>query len=130
MIGLFITGIAILSGMFWQFNAGVDRVDRSVNTLQTTVNANDNATRNDIQALDSRIDALSLEAAKTNAQVGNIESDIEDVEKRLVNIERQFPNYHSVDARLNALEFKQARISELIAELVNSEYRVRAASTH
>ena len=78
----------------------VDALHGRVDALQLAMNANDNALRDDINA-------LTVEMAETNA--------------RIVNIESRLPEYASVDERLDQLEREQARLSELVADLVNAE---------
>ena len=87
--------------------ADIHALHSRVDTLQAVMNANDNAHRAEMNALRDDIKALSVEAAETNA--------------RIVNIENRLPEYASVDERLDELEREQARLSELVADLVNAE---------
>ena len=88
-------------------NNRVDTLNNRVDTLQAVMIASDNALRDDINALRTDINDLAVEMAETNA--------------RIVNIESRLPEYASVDERLDQLEREQARLSELVADLVNAE---------
>ena len=101
-----------------ELRADIRAVNSRVDTLQSVMNANDNALRDDINDLDSRIDILSVEAAETNARIENIE-------RRVENIERGLPDYASVDVRLAELEREQARLADIERELARLNQLVK-----
>ena len=118
LLSLLLAGFIMLAGMFYQVNSNMNanhaalRADNIAlradnNALRAEMTANDNALRDDINDLDSRIDVLSVEAAETNA--------------RIVNIESRLPEYASVDERLDKIEREQARLNELVKALTNAE---------
>ena len=118
LLSLILAGFIMLAGMFYQLNANqnanhaatqadIHALHSRVDTLQAVMNANDNAHRAEMNALRDDIKALSVEAAETNA--------------RIVNIESRLPEYASVDERLDRLEREQARLNQLVADLVNAE---------
>ena len=124
--------IALQMGMRSDMNANHAATQADIHDLHSRIDALDNAHRADMNALrseisalrsetnaeindlDSRIDVLSVEAAETNARIVNIEGRIE-------NIERSLPAYAYVDERIDGLELEQARINELVADLVSAE---------
>ena len=87
--------------------ADIHALNSRVDALQSVMVANDNAHRAEMNALRDDIKDLSVEAAETNA--------------RIVNIESRLPEYASVDERLDHLEREQARLNQLVADLVNAE---------
>ena len=118
LLSLILAGFIMLAGMFYQVNANqnanhaatqadIHALHSRVDALQSVMVANDTAHRAEMNALRDDIKDLSVEAAETNA--------------RIVNIESRLPEYASVDERLDHLEREQARLSELVADLVNAE---------
>ena len=125
LLSLILAGFIMLAGMFYQLNsnqnanhaatqADIHALHSRVDALQSVMVANDNAlradmnaVRDDMNALRTDINDLAVEMAETNA--------------RIVNIESRLPEYASVDERLDQLEREQARLSELVADLVNAE---------
>ena len=83
---------------------------------RSDMNANYNAHRADIRALDSRVDTLSVEAAETNARLDNIE-------RRLENTERQ------VDALTVEAVETNARLENVERRVENTERRVENVET-
>ena len=101
--------IALLLGLSSDMNALNSRVDTlqavmiaNDNAIRSEMTANNNAFRDDINALRADVNALTVEMAETNA--------------RIENIERNLPAYASVDERLDKLEIEQARLDELEIE--------------
>ena len=135
ILSLLLAGLIMLAGMFYQINSNINALRADMNALRAEMNANDIAHRADIRALDSRVDALtvevakanvridvlSVEAAETNARIENIERRVENIERRVENIERNLPDYAYVDERLDGLEREQARLAELVKVLTNAE---------
>ena len=118
LLSLILAGFIMLAGMFYQLNANqnanhaatqadIHALHSRVDALQSVMVSNDNAHRAEMNALRDDIKALSVEAAETNA--------------RIVNIESRLPEYASVDERLDHLEREQARLNQLVADLVNAE---------
>ena len=125
LLSLILAGFIMLAGMFYQINANqnanhaatqadIHALHSRVDALQSVMVSNDNALRADMNAVRDDVNAvrddikdLSVEAAETNA--------------RIVNIESRLPEYASVDERLDHLEREQARLNQLVADLVNAE---------
>ena len=132
LLSLLLAGLIMLAGMFYQVNSNINALRADVNALNSRIDALDSAHRADMNALRSEIDALRSE---TNAEINALRSDIKDlsveaaetnarivnIESRIENIERSLPNYAYMDDRLDGLEREQARLSELVKALTNPE---------
>ena len=86
-ITLWLAGMGIITGMFIMVNG-------NINALRAE-------TRADFRALDSRVDALTVEVAELNVRVANIEKQVANVKTLLESIERNLPDYGLTEDRLN-----------------------------
>ena len=115
VISMLAIAISMMIGMRSEMNANNSalraEMNANNNALRAEMNANNNALRaefrEDIRALDSRIDALSVEMAETNA--------------RIQNIERNLPDYDSLEARIGDIERGQALLNRRLDALSNAE---------
>ena len=135
LLSLLLAGLIMLAGMFYQVNSNINALRADMNALRAEMNANDIAHRADIRALDSRVDALTVEVAKSNVRIDVLSVEaaetnarIENIERRVENIERSLPDYASVDERLDDLERDQARIADLEREQARLIQLVNALS--
>ena len=129
---LMVAILGVIIGLFALQTAYIAAVNANVNSLRAEMiafraetNSNDNALRSDfredVRALDARVDALTVVVVEMNARVAHIDARLANTELNVENIERMLPDYNAIEARFSAIERDQTRINQRIDALPNPE---------